>query len=189
MVKNTSGGTKTKGLARKHVRSAGGGGAALRLPQEELEVIVAVGAMLGNGMCEVFNNDGERFIAHIRAKFKGRHKRANLIAKNSIILCGYREWEKPYKNLDVIFIYDDYNINQLRENPTINKNILNVIKRISLNNNLPNTEPDDLIENDLLFTNDILHTPTPTPTPTNTNTYTYTNTNTNTNIDIDITDI
>jgi hypothetical protein len=180
MVKNTSGGTKTKGLARKHVRSAGGGGAALRLPQEELEVIVAVGAMLGNGMCEVFNNDGERFIAHIRAKFKGRHKRANLIAKNSIILCGYREWEKPYKNLDVIFIYDDYNINQLRENPTINKNILNVIKRISLNNNLPNTEPDD--PNDLLFTNDILHTPT-TPTPTNTNTYTYTNTN------IDITDI
>jgi hypothetical protein len=184
MVKNTSGGTKTKGLARKHVRSAGGGGAALRLPQEELEVIVAVGALLGNGMCEVFNNDDERFIAHIRAKFKGRHKRANLITKNSIILCGYREWEKPYKNLDVIFIYDDYNINQLRENPTINKNILNVIKRITLNNNLLNTEPDD--PNDVLFTNDITNT-------NNTNYTNYTNntnnTNTNYNIDIDINDI
>ena len=179
MVKNTSGGTKTKGLARKHVRSAGGGGAALRLPQEELEVIVAVGAMLGNGMCEVFNNDGERFIAHIRAKFKGRHKRANLIAKNSIILCGYREWEKPYKNLDVIFIYDDYNINQLRENPTINKNILNVIKRITLNNYLPNTADQ---HNDLHFNNDDDEDDTPNTYINNTNTYTnYTN--------IDITDI
>ena len=183
MVKNTSGGTKTKGLARKHVRSAGGGGAALRLPQEELEVIVAVGAMLGNGMCEVFNNDGERFIAHIRAKFKGRHKRANLIAKNSIILCGYREWEKPYKNLDVIFIYDDYNINQLRENPTIYKHIFNVIKRVTLNNNLPNTEEHDDTLNHFQFSNDD-NTPTNyIDTPTN---YIDTPNNNNNNIDIDI---
>jgi hypothetical protein len=180
MVKNLSGGTKTKGLARKHIRSAGGGGgAALRLPQEELEVIVAVGAMLGNGMCEVFNNDDQRFIAHIRAKFKGRHKRANLIATNSIILCGYREWEKPYKNLDVIFIYDDYNINQLRDNPTINKHILNVIKRISLNN-LSNTD-ETLIQNDFQFNDD--------DDDDNTNTNTNTNTNNNTLNNIDINDI
>jgi hypothetical protein len=180
MVKNTSGGTKTKGLARKHIRSAGGGGgggAALRLPQEELEVIVAVGALLGNGMCEVFNNDGERFIAHIRAKFKGRHKRANLITTNSIILCGYREWEKPYKNLDVIFIYDDYNINQLRENPTINTNIINIIKRIS-QYNLPNTD----LHNDFDFNNDDHDT----PYTNNNNIHTPNNNN---NIHIDIYDI
>ena len=147
MVKNTTGGTKTKGLARKHVKSAGGGNAALRLPENALEVIVYVEVMLGNGMCKVFNNAGEEFIAHIRNKFRGRHKRANLITKKSIILCGYREWEKPYKNLDVIFIYDDYNISQLRENPTIN--ITNLITRIT-NDNYNTTKYD----NDLHFTND-----------------------------------
>jgi hypothetical protein len=146
MVKNTTGGTKTKGLARKHVngRSAGGGRSVLRLPENQLEVIVAVGKMLGNGMCEVFNNDDERFIAHIRNKFKGRHKRSNLISPNLLILCGYREWEKPFKNLDVIFIYDDYDINQLRNIPTITIHAL--FSRIDYNHfTTHNTQPDDLL--------------------------------------------
>ena len=107
MVKNTSGGTKTKGLARKHQGGAGGGGGgALRLPKNELEQLVVVTKMLGNGMCEVFNNDDQRFIAHIRNKFKGRNRRSNDISVNSFILIGLREWEKPAKNADVLFVYD-----------------------------------------------------------------------------------
>ena len=180
MVKNTTGGTKTKGLARKHVKSAGGGGGALRLPEEELEVIVAVDSMLGNGMCRVFNEKGDSFIAHIRNKFKGRHKRANLISKNSIILCGYREWENPYKNLDVIFIYDDYNINQLRQNPTIN--IQNIIKRITntYTNNDDNNDDDDA--DALVFTQDLPILPIH-------KTHTNTDNHIDIYIDIDFTDI
>ena len=108
MVKNTSGGTKTKGLARKHQGGAGGGGGggALRLPKNELEQLVVVTKMLGNGMCEVFNNDDQRFIAHIRNKFKGRNRRSNDISVNSFILVGLREWEKPALNADVLFVYD-----------------------------------------------------------------------------------
>jgi len=108
MVKNTSGGTKTKGLARKHQVGAAGAGAGgpLRLPKNELEQLVVVTKMLGNGMCEVFNNDDIRFIAHIRNKFKGRNRRSNDISVNSFILVGLREWEKPFKNADVIFVYD-----------------------------------------------------------------------------------
>ena len=114
MVKNTSGGTKTKGLARKHQGGAGGagagggggGGGALRLPKNELEQLVVVTKMLGNGMCEAFNNDDVRFIAHIRNKFKGRNRRSNDISVNSFILIGLREWEKPAKNADVLFVYD-----------------------------------------------------------------------------------
>ena len=105
MVKNTSGGTKTKGLARKH-QGGGGGGGALRLPKNELEQLVVVTKMLGNGMCEVFNNDDQRFIAHIRNKFKGRNRRSNDISVNSFILIGLREWEKPALNADVMFVYD-----------------------------------------------------------------------------------
>jgi hypothetical protein len=149
MVKNTTGGTKTKGLARKHVNAAGGGGgnSKLRLPEDPLEVLVYVNAMLGNGMCEVFNEDGERFIAHIRNKFKGRHKRSNLISKNSIILCGYRDWEKPFKNVDVIFIYDDNNIKALRNLPTIH--IQALLIRIDSGNSLStNTTIDDIFYND-----------------------------------------
>ena len=187
MVKNTAGGTKTKGLARKHVKSAGGG-AALRLPEEQLEVIVAVESMLGNGMCRVYNEDGDSFIAHIRNKFRGRHKRANLISKDSIILCGYREWEKPYKNLDVIFIYDDYNINQLRDNPTIYKHIFNVIKRVTLNNNLPNTEEHDDTLNHFQFSNDD-NTPNNNNIDIDIDIDTPNNNNNNNNNNIDINDI
>jgi hypothetical protein len=191
MVKNTTGGTKTKGLARKHVKSAGGGGsAALRLPENELEVIVAVETMLGNGMCRVFNEKGDGFIAHIRNKFKGRHKRANLICKNSIILCGYRDWEKPYKNLDVIFIYDDYNINQIRQNPTIN--IRNLITRITTpytntNTNTNTNYHDDDDDDALVFTNIIPQEPIHKNTHTDNNNYNNNyNNNTHNDIDIDI---
>ena len=46
MVKNTTGGTKTKGLARKHQYD--GSDARLRLPTNELEVVACVTKMLGN---------------------------------------------------------------------------------------------------------------------------------------------
>ena len=117
MVKNTTGGTKTKGLARKHVKTANSGGNSIRLPENNLEQIVYVNKMLGNGMCEVYNNDDIRLIAHIRNKFKGRHKRSNNITANSYILIGLREWETPYKNCDVIFVYEDNHIHTIRNLP------------------------------------------------------------------------
>ena len=46
MVKNLTGGTKTKGLARKHQRSSGDG--KLRLPDDVLEQVACVTKMLGN---------------------------------------------------------------------------------------------------------------------------------------------
>ena len=180
MVKNTSGGTKTKGLARKHVKNAsGGGGGQLRLPENELEELVYVNSMLGNGMCEVYNDDGQRFIAHIRNKFKGRHKRSNLISKNSIILCGYRDWENPYKNLDVIYIYDDFNIRALRDIPTIQ--IHNLFTRIEQNNIFKqnNSYPDDdIFQNN---NNNLQHT-TKTPHSDFTHTHTHTHTDTDTQL-------
>lgn len=123
MVKNTTGGTGTKGLARKHQNSAGGGGGgggAIRLPKNALEQIVIVTKLLGNGMCEVFNNDDKRFIAHIRAKFKGRNRRSNDILLNSFILVGLRDWENPVKNVDVLCVYDHNDINIIISNPIIN---------------------------------------------------------------------
>ena len=64
MVKNTSGGTKTKGLARKHIRQ-GGVSAKLRIPENELEKVVYVSKMLGNGMCEVTLQNGDELIENV----------------------------------------------------------------------------------------------------------------------------
>lgn len=127
MVKNISGGTKTKGIARKHVATQSTG--VLRVPNNPLEQIVVVSKILGNGMCEVFNNDGERFIAHIRNKFKGRHRRSNDISINSLIIIGIREWENPRKNVDVIFVYDHNDIHALIAYPSIS--IHNLLHRDS----------------------------------------------------------
>lgn len=151
MVKNTSGGTKTKGLARKHQGGAGGGGAcgALRLPKNELEQLVVVTKMLGNGMCEVFNNDNVRFIAHIRNKFKGRNRRSNDISVNSFILVGLREWEKPFKNADVIFVYDINDFHAFHSIPNLLSH--NLFARINI---------DDLSNN-----NDLVFNSNPNPIP------------------------
>ena len=173
MVKNTSGGTKTKGLARKHQggaggAGAGGGGGALRLPKNELEQLVVVTKMLGNGMCEAFNNDDVRFIAHIRNKFKGRNRRSNDISVNSFILIGLREWEKPAKNADVLFVYDVNDYHAFHSIP----NLLSHKLFARVNGDQPdlyNHNSHNLID---------FHLPTPNSTPT------YTPTN-----DLDLDDI
>jgi|TARA_Y100000389_G_C17266228_1_gene415593 initiation factor 1A len=117
MVKNTTGGTGTKGLARKHIRSARDG--KLITPSNDLEQICCVTKMLGNGMCEVYTEDNTRLIAHIRNKFRGRQKRHNMINVSSIVMVGLREWENPVKNCDIMEIYSDSQIEQIKNIPSL----------------------------------------------------------------------
>ena len=116
MVKNLSGGTKTKGIARKH---QGKGDTRLRLPDDELEQVACVTKMLGNGMCEIHTNDNIRLIGHIRNKFRGRQKRHNLITVSAVVLIGLRGWENPVKNCDILTLYDSGQVKQLQTNPSI----------------------------------------------------------------------
>jgi initiation factor 1A len=117
MVKNTTGGTGAKSLARKHQFNKSEN--KLRLPEESLEQLACVTKMLGNGMCEIYTNDNARLIGHIRNKFRGKQKRNNLITPNSIILVGLREWENPVKNCDVLEMYDDNQVEQLKQIPNL----------------------------------------------------------------------
>jgi len=125
MVKNITGGTKTKGLARKHQTDRGD--AKLRLPTSELELIACVTKMLGNGMCEIYTNKDIRLIGHIRNKFRGRNKRSNMISTSMIVLIGLREWENPSKNCDILTTYNDTQVMQLKNMPNIHMD--NVVKR------------------------------------------------------------
>ena len=124
MVKNLHGGTGTKSLARKHQNKQKGD--HIRLPDCEEEQFAYVEKMLGNGMCEVFTNDNIRLIGHIRNKFRGRQKRHNTITKGMILLIGLRTWESTLKNCDILTIYDDNDIKQIKNKPDIN--IDNLIK-------------------------------------------------------------
>ena len=116
MVKNTTGGTGTKSLARKNQHS---GNSKLILSQDPLELYGYVSKMFGNGMCEITTNDNQKLVGHIRGKFSGNRKRHNLITVQSIVLVGLREWEIPNKNCDILFIYDDNQVEQLNSMPNV----------------------------------------------------------------------
>jgi translation initiation factor IF-1 len=75
--------------------------------------------MYGNGMCEVYTNDNLKLIGHIRNKFRGRQKRHNMITPSTIVMIGLRDWENPYKNCDIMEIYDDSQIEQIKQIPNI----------------------------------------------------------------------
>jgi len=142
MVKNTTGGTGTKGLARKHLRSARDG--KLITPSNDLEQICCVTKMLGNGMCEVYTEDNTRLIAHIRNKFRGRQKRHNMINVSSIVMVGFREWENPVKNCDIMEIYSDSQIEQIKNIPSLK--IDNALKLRIGAHGAVSTEKDDMFD-------------------------------------------
>jgi len=150
MVRNTTGGTKTKGLARKHQNSGGSSG-HVRIPECKEEQFAYVAKMLGNGMCEVYIGEkNTRLIGHIRNKFRGRQKRHNQIVANSIVLVGLRDWESTLKNCDILCIYDDSEINQLKNRPGIG--IEHVIKMQLTNTIGSNQQTEDYIDVDFTTT-------------------------------------
>jgi initiation factor 1A len=146
MVKNTTGGNHAKNIARKNTYKSD---TQLLLPSSNLEMVACVTKAFGNGMLQVQTNDNKILLAHIRNKFRGKQKRHNLITINSVVLIGLREWENPYKNCDIIYIYDSNQIEQLQNIPSLD--IKNIIK-MSMGNLFLSKE---LLTNDIIFTEDI----------------------------------
>jgi translation initiation factor IF-1 len=108
MTKNTTGGKKAKGFARKHANSNQEHKDKLLLSSCDLERYAIVTKMLGNGMFYATTDTGLELIGHIRNKFKGRSKHSNMVSTGSFILIGLRDWEDPnYKNGDLLHIYSD----------------------------------------------------------------------------------
>jgi len=143
MVKNTNGGKGAKGLARK--LSSSNDNHRLRLSASDDEKYAFVKQMLGNGMCSVVTNDNINLICHIRSKFRGRSKRNNFVTKNSIVLVGIRDWENPYKNCDLLELYDDNDLIQLKKLPSLD---LSLFDSFSFN-------PSYNDDSDLVFTNEV----------------------------------
>jgi hypothetical protein len=119
MVKNTSGGSKTKSFARKLASNSTQ--EHTRLPSCPLEHVAAIYKNLGFGKCMAHSLEHNNITAFIRNKFRGRGKHNNLISVGSIVLIGLREWEAPnFKTADILYVYSYDEVAVLRSLPQFN---------------------------------------------------------------------
>jgi initiation factor 1A len=133
MVKNTHGGNRHKGFARKHTKSSGNN--KLRIVEEDGEMYAIVTKMLGNNMIHCHCIDDVMRLGHIRGKFSGRRKGSHFITPGTWILVGLREWDvkidttkttsKKLQECDILEIYDDSAKHRLIESIDEPWNILN----------------------------------------------------------------
>jgi translation initiation factor 1A len=126
MVKNTTGGNKHKGQARKFTTNFKQTN-KLRVVEEEGEVYAQVTKMLGNGMCHVICIDNKTRLCFIRGKFRGRGKRDNTLKMGTWLLIGLREWESgkgksidDFEKCDLLEVYSDLDKERLKK--TVNCN-------------------------------------------------------------------
>ena len=151
MVKNTTGGNKSKGFARKGFIKTD---YALRTSTDPAEVYAQSTKMLGGGACHVKTIDGIELLCHIRGKFRGRGKRDNFIGMGTWLLVGLREWEKEAAkgkllNCDVIEVYSESDKIKLKNTVTsVNWNIF------TLNDNKQNSSDNIDIGDDFDFTDE-----------------------------------
>ncbi len=131
MVKNTTGGSKHKGQARKLVNAPVSN--KIRFSEDDDECYAIVSKMLGNGMCHVNvlkdNDILENIICHIRGKFRSRNKKSNLVSVGCIVLVGLRSWTSSIDACDLLSIYPDHHISSLN----LPSSLLNSIQNFSSN--------------------------------------------------------
>jgi len=121
MVKNTHGGNKSKGFARKNLVKRD---TALRVAQEEGEIYAQAVKVMGGNIASAIDIDGLPLRAHIRGKFRGRGKRDNFIGPGTWLLVGLHTWEsdktKPdeIRNCDILEVYNDMDKTRLKNSVT-----------------------------------------------------------------------
>ena len=157
MVKNTNGGNKSKGFARKNLTKTVSN---LRVAKEDGEIYAQAVKILGGCFVSVIDIDGQPMKGHIRGKFRGRGKRDNFITPNTWLLVGLHNWESNTKsntirNCDILEVYNDVDKNRLKNSITSidwSKFILIDTKALSnTNNEYGNTDT----EIGVLFNDDI----------------------------------
>ena len=93
MVKNTNGGSKAKGFARKHANNNNNNN-DVRVVEEVGEIYAVVTKMCGGSMFQCYGIDHVERLCHIRGSFSGRKKRDNIVVNGGWVLIGIREWDK-----------------------------------------------------------------------------------------------
>ena len=117
MVKNKSGGNKSKRSARKHntepIKTF------TRYADDPDELYASVTKYFGCGNVDVKCCDGVSRLGVIRKKFKGRNRRDNMINQGSYVLVGIRSWEViatgKKQKCDILEIYSSEDIKNIKK--------------------------------------------------------------------------
>lgn len=152
MVKNTHGGSKHKGLARKLVNAPIS--AKPRLSECDDECYALVTKMLGNGMCHVnLSHKGniiQNVVCHIRGKFRERNKKNNLVQIANFVLVGLRTWDSTIKHCDLMFTFSNSHIHSI----PFDLQSLNIDYNIHLtNDDLFSNHSSNILDSSLLHVN------------------------------------
>ena len=146
MVKNKTGGNKSKKSARKHISQPVN--RKLRLVEEEGEQYAAVIKLYGGPNCEVICNDGITRLCVIRNKFRGRDKRDNNIAPGVWVLVGIRDWEARTNKAEKCDLLEVYNSTE--------KDKLKSIKSINFTKLLDASDDNENTDSNIIFEDDII---------------------------------
>lgn len=117
MVKNTTGGNKSKGVARKNISSSSHT-KAIRMAADPLEQYGQIIKILGGSMCHVKTLTGSILLGCIRGKFRGRNQWANKISSGTWVLIGLHDWESSgttrIQRCDILEVYNESDKIQLK---------------------------------------------------------------------------
>jgi initiation factor 1A len=117
MVKNSTGGKKSKQMGRKLVTA--NENRRVRLAEGEGEVYGIAVRMLGNGMFQVHCADDVLRLCRIRGKFSGRLKGSHLVKAGVWVLVGLYEWNSSSAGAsdrcDLLEVYNDREREQLQQ--------------------------------------------------------------------------
>jgi initiation factor 1A len=124
MVKNTVGGNKAKGFARKNEKPQSN---KLRLSECPDEKFAHIIKMFGNGMCQALCEDNVTRTCIIRGKFRGKGKRNSFVTPGSIVLVGTRdEWSSDSEKCDLLELYSSNEVEQLKHHPKVPTHFLSL---------------------------------------------------------------
>ena len=123
--KNSHGGNRHKKMASKSFKEPRE--VKMRYAQKG-ESYARVTKMYGQGNMDVMCNDKVIRLCIIRKKFRGRNKRDNHCAVDSMVLVGLREWEvigpKKKPKVDLLYTYNKSQLDELKNAKSLNKDIL-----------------------------------------------------------------
>ena len=103
MVKNSTGGNKAKGFARKNYSNSS---SSVRLSTDPSEIYAKVTKLFGGGRGSAISSDGNQLVFIIRGKFSGKNKYSNIVSVGSFILVGARSFASCDSVFDLLHIYN-----------------------------------------------------------------------------------
>ena len=139
MVKNITGGSKHKSFSRKGTNDKIN--SKLRLSEDIAEKYAHVTKMYGE-MCDVICDDNISRKCFIRGKFRGKGKRNSIISIGSVVLIGTRDWSSDNTKCDLLEVYTEQEIHQLKVHPKVPTTFLSLLVSGSAVNTVTQQDAD-----------------------------------------------